>query len=505
MNINPFANEQLIQHRNMTQSQKRNINTTKEGVVVNSFVKDNEVSLSNLKDTFVISDDMPMPSELYKDNQIIDKKLLPLSSIALGVMGAIAGLTGFVRYSAKASKNLSKEKWLPAVTRNVNLSKETSQVIYQMVQSPNSKTFIAGAGVLTLSAMAFMGKTFFDGFKDIWVKRKEANIQKNLQENLIAVETQSFSGKMQIIRSMLSKYTKEFEGFLNPPEEKSDTPFGRKTFKQFAFSANESFASSQGEMPKAKEENNFGNILLGIGTFAGIVGLGFLSLKNLTKSKMHLHESLEQTKKAITELVKTSTKETKSADEENLEHMFVEIENSKGIKEFVREQISNLSWSKEEKENFEKKIISKIETSTTKVNPNIGGDGTPKPAFNSFVDDYKAFFYNWLLDTSNPQFGLLFGGITGITAIGYGGKLAGEALKDVQVKKINAQTELELQKRLVSTELRNFKAKKDSAITPLVKEFYKQVDSGKRTKQELKTMAENILFEIKNGPPFVYS
>ena len=100
---------------------------------------------------------------------------------------------------------------------------------------------------------------------------------------------------------------------------------------------------------------------------------------------------------------------------------------------------------------------------------------------------------------------MLFGGITGITAIGYGGKLAGEALKEVQVKKINAQTELDLQKRLVSTELRNFKAKKDSAINPLVKEFYKQVDSGKRTKDELKTMAENILFEIKNGPPFVYS
>ena len=446
-----------------------------------------------------------MPTQLYNDYQIVDKKLLPLSSIALGVMGAIAGLTGFVRYSAKASKNLAKEKWLPAVTRNVNLSKETSQVIYQMVQSPNSKTFIAGAGVLTLSAMAFMGKTFFDGYKDIWVKRKDANIQKNLQENLIAVETQSFSGKMQIIRSMLSKYTKEFEGFLNPPEEKPDTPFGRKTFEQFAFGSGENFAHLQGEMPKAKRGNNFGNILLGIGTFAGIVGLGFLSLKNLTKSKIHLQESLEQTKKAIIQLVKTSTNETKKADKENLEHMFVEIENSRGIREFVNEQISVLNWSKEEKGEFEKKVLEKIETSTTKVNPNIGGDGTPKPAFNSFVDDYRAFFYNWLLDTSNPQFGLLFGGVTAITAIGYGGKLAGDALKEVQVKKINAQTELDLQKRLVSTELRNFKAKKDSAINPLVKEFYKQVDSGKRTKDELKTMAENILFEIKNGPPFVYS
>ena len=502
MNINPFANEQLIQHRNMTQSQKRNINSTKEGVIVNSFVKDNEISLSDLKDTFVISDDTTMPSQLYKDNQIVDKKLLPLSTIALGVMGAIAGLTGFVRYSAKASKNLAKEKWLPAVTRNVNLSKETSQVIYQMVQSPNSKTFIAGAGVLTLSAMAFMGKTFFDGYKDIWVKRKDANIQKNLQENLIAVETQAFSGKMQIIRSMLSKYTKDFEGFLNPPEEKPDTPFGRKSFAQFAFTSgnNENIT-----FPQKAKENGFGNALLGVATLAGIIGLGFLSLKNLTKSKMHLQETLEQTKKAISQLVKTSTNETKHVDEKNLEHMFVEIENSKGIKEFIKEQVTALNWTKAEKENFEKKIIEKIETSTTKVNPNIGGDGTPKPAFNSFVDDYKAFFYNWLLDTSNPQFGLLFGGITSITAIGYGGKLAGEALKDIQVKKINAQTELDLQKRLVSTELRNFKAKKDSAINPLVKEFYKQVDSGKRSKQELKTMAENILLEIKNGPPFVYS
>ena len=97
-----------------------------------------------------------------------------------------------------------------------------------------------------------------------------------------------------------------------------------------------------------------------------------------------------------------------------------------------------------------------------------------------------------------------FFGTTGLAAIGYGGKLIGEAVKDVQVKKINAETELQLQKRLVSTELRNFKSKKDAAIKPLVDEFYRQVDAGK-SKDELKTMAENILFEIKNGAPFVYS
>jgi len=498
MNVNPFVNESLIQHRNLTSSQRKNLNTTKEGVVVNSTVKENENNLSGIKDSFLISDDASLPNQLYTDNKIVDRKLLPLSAAALGVMGAIAGLTGFVRYSAKVSKNLSKEKWLPAVTRNVNLSKEHYQVIFQMVQSPNSKTFIAGAGVLTLSAMAFIGKTFFDGYKDIWVKRKEANIQKNLQENLIDIETQAFSGKMQIIRAMLSKYSSDFEKYINPQNEKAEQGFGRKNFEQFAF-------KGEGIKNKNKESSPVGNILLGIGTALGIVGLGFLSLKNLTKSKMHLEESLNKTKDLIKNIVKTSSEETKNADKENLTHMFVEIETSKGIRDFAKEQISLLNWENgAEKDEFLKKITEKFNTSATKVNPNIGGDGTPKPAFNSFVDDYKAFFYNWLLDTSNPQFALLFAGITGITAVGYGGKLTGEALKDVQVKKINAETELNLQKRLVSTELRNFKAKKDSSIFPLVREFYKQVDEG-RSKEELKNTAENILSEIKNGPPYVYS
>lgn len=496
MIVNPFVNETLIQHRNLTSPQRKNLNSTKEGVVVNSMVKDNDNSLSGVKDSFLITDNAQLPSQLYNDNKIIDKKLLPLSAVALGVMGAVAGLTGFVRYSAKVSKNLSKEKWLPAVTRNVNLSKEHYQVIFQMVQSPNSKTFIAGAGVLTLSVMAFMGKTFFDGFKDIWVKRKEANIQKNLQENLIDVETQAFSGKMQIIRAMLSKYSSDFEKYINPSEEKQVQGFGTKNFAQFAFKGN----------PNKDQKNSpWGNILLGVGTVAGIVGLGFLSLKNLTKSKIHLEEGLNKTKDLIREVVKTSSEITKEKDKENLSHMFIEIENSKGVKDFVKEQISLLKWDKkEEKDEFFEKIMQKFDTSATKVNPNIGGDGTPKPAFNSFVDDYKAFFYNWLLDTSNPQFALLFAGITGITAVGYGGKLLGEALKEVQVKKINAETELNLQKRLVSTELRNFKAKKDSAVFPLVREFYKQVDSG-RSQEELKNTAENILSEIKNGPPYVYS
>ena len=70
--------------------------------------------------------------------------------------------------------------------------------------------------------------------------------------------------------------------------------------------------------------------------------------------------------------------------------------------------------------------------------------------------------------------------------------------------KENAKTEYNLQDRLVNVELNNFSAKKSSVIEPLMDEFRKQARSGK-DKQELKTRAENILCEIKNGPPFVYS
>jgi len=501
MNINPFNDaENIRQQRNMTNSQRKSSLTTKEGVLVNNFIKEKDQGLNETKDTYLISDKVSMPQALYQDNKIIDKKLIPLSSIALAVMSSIAILTGFVKYSAKIAKNLPEEKWLPTLTRNVNLSKEQHQIMYQMVQSPNNKTFIAGTGTLTLGAMAFMGQTFLEGFKEVWVKRKEADIQKNLQENLIDVETQSFSGKMQIIRSMLSKYTTDLEKYLKSDNENILLNFGKNKFVSLPF-------TSKNNKQKNKEKtSNIGNFLLGTMTFAGIVGLGFLSLKNLSKSKTFLAQGLEKKKNVIKELIKTSTDLTKDIDKINLKYMFRSIEYAEDAQNFITEQINALNWTNQkEKAEFLNKILKSMKTSTTKANPNYAGDGTPKPAFNSFVNEYLAFFYNWLLDTSNPQFRHLFFGITGVSAISYGGKLTGDAIKEVQVKKINAETELELQKRLVSTELRNFKSKKDAAIQPLAREFYKQVDSNKKSKEELKTMAENILFEIKNGPPFVYS
>lgn len=482
------------QIKNQTDSQKKNTAATKEGVVVNSFYKEpKNFNINEVYDSLVISDNARMPEKLQENKTTKDKSLAPISLIALGVMGSIALVSALVRRSAKINLSLGPEKKIEHLTRNISITDEPMQGIYQMVQCPNQKTILAGAGVIAMGAMAFMGKMFMDGFKDIWVKKREADIQKNLQENLIAVETQSFSGKIQIMRGMMAEKAREFSDFLGTEEK---TPI---TFKKIMSNPRTYFSGNKNNDEKTSNVKYFA---LGALTVGAIAGLGFLSLKNLGKSKKYLEEYIGKTHKEISGIIKNSSEKTKETDKINLKNMVQAIDSNP---DYIKETFSKLNWeTAEEKENFIKDVVFNQVKSTTKADKAMGGSGVPKPAFNSYVSDYRAFFYNYLLDTENPQFKMLFLGMTGLTAFSYAGKTVGEAVKDVQVKKMNAQTELDLQKRLVATELRNFKAKKDAAIEPLCDEFYTQLQKGK-PKAELKTIAENILFEVKNGPPFVYS
>lgn len=483
--------------RNLTGVQKKNNTQTREGVIVNNLIKDtpdtveiSEYNLNDTKESLIISDKTKLPHQLKENFSTPEKSLLPISGIATGVMGVIAGASWFVKRNAQITNKIAKEKWITSFTRNIAINEETVQAIIQMIQNPNQRTIKAGLGVLTLTATAFMGKTFFDGFKEVWVKKKESDIQKNLQEQLIEIETQSFSGKNQIIRNTLSEKTKMFSKYL-APQENTSQPFGMfKSAKELSFQGNES---------KRKQENPIRYWLLGGATVASIIGLALYSLKNLQASNKEISHYIKNTKEEL-ERIAASDKD-KGLVKTYLEDMLQAIN---APREDVINVVNKTSWDEAEKKAFINKVAQKIETSTVKVNPHIAGDGTPKPSFSSFVDDYRAFFFNFLIEPDNAQFQQLFVGTTALAAISYGGKLLGDAIKEVQVKKYNAQTEIELQKRLVSTELRNFKSKKDAAIQPLVDEFYKQVDEGK-SKEQLKTMAENILLEIKNGPPYVYS
>lgn len=477
------------QKKNMTDSQKKKAEATKEAVVINELVKEpKNVDMNDLYNSLIISDDAKMPEQLHENKNIKEKSLTPISFIAAGVMATMALISFIAKKSAKANLTLKSTQKLPSLTRNLAINEETHQAIYQMVQCTNQKTILAGMGVLTISAMGFMGKMFIDGFKDVWVKKREADIQKNLQENLIAVETQSFSGKIKIIRSVLADKAREFSEYL------CSQPKSQPAFEGSNIQSKEAKADT-------KKVENLKYFTLGAITLGAIISLGYLSLKNLRKSKVYLEDYIKISKNKISEIVNQSNKNTKEVDKINLKNILQAIG---ADTRYINDELSKLNWDEAEKKQFINDTSFNIEKSAAQAEVTFGGDGTPKPTFYSHVNDYRAFFYNWILDTSNPLFRNLFLGITGVTALSYGGKALGEAVKDVQVKKINAQTELELQQRLVATELRNFKAKKDAAINPLCEEFYVQLKKGK-PKEELKVIAENILFEVKNGPPFVYS
>lgn len=500
MNVVPKINndpESQRLQRNMTDTQKKNSNSMKEGKIVNAFVKDPLLSLDETIDTLVISEtSIDLPQKVFEKEDKKNTALLPICAATTGVMALLGGFTYMIKSFSKNRLESTKEYLLPGITRNHCINDEIHQSIFSMIQSPNRKTILASLGVITLGAMAFMGKVFIDGFKEVWVRRQEANIQKNLQENLIAVETQSFSGKNQIIRSMLSSKAKIFSSEL----------------KEMAF---------KGEGTNDKESKKTGSLMLpliGIGvlTLGGILALGYFSMRNIRKSDEFIKKGIENTKTGLENLIKafnegkeinsvqnhegqvlTGKDAYKHVMENMLESIYAKPEEIEGY-------VNKMNLSPQEKEEFIKYLKSSMNQATEKVNSAIGGSGRNKITYFSHVNDYLSFFYDWLMNPKNPQFKNLFFGIAGVSALAYGGKALAEAVKEVQVKKYSADIELNLQRRLVSTELRNFKAKKESLIEPLCDEFMKQKENGK-SPEELKIIADNILFEIKNGPPFVYS
>lgn len=420
MNVNTFHdNETIRQQKNLTRAQKKANLNTKEGVLVNSFIIDtapNSLTLNDTIDTLVISKSSQMPEKLYEKENKGEKSLIPISTIALGVMGSIAGLTALINHSAKINLNINALKRLQPTVRNVAINDEPIQALYRIIECPNWKTITAGTGVFVLTAMAFMAKTFFDGFRDVWVKKKEADIQKNLQEKLVDIETQSFAGKIGITRSMLSQKAIELSKYLKLEPKKKQT--SEETFKALMFKGNK-----QKNFNIEKEDNNINYILMGLATFAGIAGLGFLALKNLTKSKGHIEKFITDTSDEIKKVVKNATPETKEQTKADLKNLFKSIEPSKAKME---EWLKPLDWK--DKDEFIQSMVNEFEKSTVDANPHCGGGSMPKTTFYSHVNDFRAFFYNYLLDTGNKQFKALFWGTTGLTAIGYGGKLVGEAV-----------------------------------------------------------------------------
>ncbi len=472
--------ETRMTQRNMTNTQKKNQSSLMEGVVVNNFIKD--ITLDETYDTLVISNQSKMPEKLYEKDEQDKNGIIPLCLGALGVMGSIFLGSKFVSHISKPDK-----EHLPGLTRNHCINNELHQSIYSMLHSPNKKTIQACSGVIALSSMAFMGKIFIDGCKDIWIRKKEADIQKNLQENLVKVEAQCFEGKIQIIRSLLSQKARQFS-----------LDIGSNMQKDVSSTGNINFKSSNDE-----KNNNLKYILASVGTILGIFSLGFFAMKNLRKNAQTLKTNINTVKAEIEKTINEINQE-KPVNNEKIKYIEKLLETIWADENYIKSTIKKINLPINEQKELTDKLIENITVPIEQANQVMGGSGRNKITYFSHVNDYLSFFYDWLMNSDNKQFRNLFIGISSISALSYIGKSVFEAIKDIQVKKYNAQIELNLQQRLVSTELRNFKAKKDAAINPLCNEFYRQKLNGK-SNDELKVMADNILFEIKNGPPFVYS
>ena len=136
--------------------------------------------------------------------------------------------------------------------------------------------------------------------------------------------------------------------------------------------------------------------------------------------------------------------------------------------------------------------------------PEALGGISEKIQYYCYINEERGHLYNWILNPENKFNKYLFLCFSALSAMGYIAKQALDAIKSVIISKENSKSELELKKRLVETEISNFKAKKLCAVNPHIDCFISQLEAG-RPKEELKQMAENILIEIKNGPPYVYS
>ena len=504
MYVSPFENykTQTNPHNGINKKATQpKFNDTVKGIILNNYIKKQD-SIEELDDFDRISNQLLIPEKLElpktqkeeakKENFDFKKALKPIL-ISTGIMITSAGLiTGMLN---KYSHELATKSDIVRpgdLARNINILEEPHFAMYRALRDPNAKNIIGLIGVGIFSIITLAAKTLVDSTKEIWVKKQSCDIEYDLQENLINVEAEAFSGKLNVVNTLLSDTTKYFKSVLS--DENGNT---KTNFKSFL-----SFSGKDSKDNKNDSSENKIKTILGIGAGIGtLVGISFLMFKNYQKTISNLD---------------TFTKK--------IEHKEIENKISSAIqnpdKKSAIKQLSDLFKIINAKDETMKTNLSKIpditndeineviqEVKKTQIYaqaPEALGGISEKIQYYCYINEERGHLYNWILNPENKFNKYLFLSFSAISATSYVLKQTAEAIKNVTVNRENSKSELSLKKRLVETEINNFKTKKLSAINPLIENFEHQVKQGK-SKEELKELAENILIEIKNGPPYVYS
>jgi len=466
-------------------------NDTLKGVILNNHIKQD--SFERVDNFDRISNELLIPSkiELVKTKKCEDKKesfdfkkaLKPILTTAGVTLGAISLISLSINNYSKILAKKDDVIRPGDLARNINILEEPHFAMYRMLRDPNAKNIAGFIGVSLMSVVTLVSKNVVDAIKEIWIKKQNCDIEADLQENLIEVETKAFAGKLNVVNTLLSDTTKYFKNVLS--NEKTQRPSFKGNIKK----------------EENKEKKNIKLILVLSTGILGFIGLSFALFKNYQKTLKNLDTFVQkfEHEEISAKITNALNKSDKTETLNDLKDIF------KVINATDKTMQDNLSKVQGISEKEIQDVIKEVKEAQIYAQaPEALGGISEKIQYYCYINEDRGHLYNWILNPENKFNKYLFLCFSAISAVSYVAKQVAEAIKETIVNKENSKSELELKKRLVETEINNFKAKKLSAINPHIDNFICHLEAGK-SKEELKQIAENILIEIKNGPPYVYS
>ncbi len=460
---------------------------TLKGVLLNNYIKkqEDDDDFSNFDE---ISKSLLIPQEVKIQNVSAKKEesfnakniLKPLFITAGASLLSLIGISFAIKKYSFTMANKNDIVRPGDLARNINIVEEPHFAMYRALRDPNAKNILGLIGVLLMSGVTLISKNLIDGIKEVWIKKQNCDIEGDLQENLIEVEKDAFSGKLDVVNNLLSDKTKYFQSELS-----------EKNIK---------FKGENKEKENKTPELKKGIICAILGVF-GIAGISFGIFKNYQKTIKNLDTFVKkyqdsEIRNKISSIVQM---EDKTSAIKNMTDI-LKVINAKD--ETIKDNLSKIKGITQQEISNAVQEIKKAQIYAQA--PEAIGGISEKIQYYCYINEERGHLYNWILNPENKFNKYLFLSFCMISSISYISKSAVQAIKDVAVNRENSKSELNLRKRLVEVEINNFKAKKLSAVNPLIDNFNLQKKKGK-SKEELKQMAENILVEIKNGPPYVYA
>lgn len=477
-------NQQIKSNSSFKKEHQQNSDTLK-GVLLNNYIKkqDEKDDFSNFDEisrNLLIFEEPKKNDTNSNKEEIFNAKnaLKPILITAGAGLLSLVGISFAIKKYSFVMANKNDIVRPGDLARNINILEEPHFAMYRALREPSAKNILGLIGVLLMSGVTLVSKNLIDGVKEVWIKKQNCDIEHDFQENLIEVEKDAFSGKLSIVNNLLSDTSKYFQASLS----NNDIKFKGK--------------NKEKKNSKLKKE-----IILGILGITGITGIALGIFKNYQKTIKNLDTFVQ----------KYEDSEIKN----KISSIFQMEDKSSAIKNMI--DILKVINAKDEtiKDNLSKikgitpdeilKATKEIKASQIYAQaPEAMGGISEKIQYYCYINEERGHLYNWILNPENKFNKYLFLSFCLISSMSYIAKSAAQAVKDVTVNRENSKSELNLRKRLVDVEINNFKAKKLSAINPLIDNFNYQLNKGK-PKEELKELAENILIEIKNGPPYVYA